>query len=88
MIDTGWEQWNDEEGPDGWLNRTESNIESNIEQKRNTQIDQMADSHSPPSDSTQARGWGTWRTSAFSVFSDLQKAATQAADEITHNGAS
>lgn len=45
----------------------------------------MADSHSSSSDSSQSRGWGAWRTSAFSVLSDLQKAAAQAADEIARN---
>jgi hypothetical protein len=29
--------------------------------------------------------WGGWRTSAFSVLSELQKAATEAAEEISKN---
>lgn len=30
-------------------------------------------------------GWGGWGISPFSVFSDLQKAATVAAEEISRN---
>lgn len=30
-------------------------------------------------------GWGGWRTSAFSVLTEFQKAAAEAADEIQKN---
>lgn len=48
----------------------------------------------PPADSGEARpqevssgwgGWGNWGTSAFSVLSGIQKAATEVADELTKN---
>jgi hypothetical protein len=30
-------------------------------------------------------GWGGWRTSAFSVLNEIQKAASEAAEEIQKN---
>ncbi|XVE49134.1 hypothetical protein DITRI_Ditri01bG0057900 [Diplodiscus trichospermus] len=43
--------------------------------------------HQPPSTTTpkSGGGWGGWGFSAFSVLSDLQKAATVAAEEISRN---
>eukprot|EP00249_Psilotum_nudum_P011297 c23085_g1_i2 orf=385-1920(-) len=37
----------------------------------------------PPTQSSSGWGWGRWGTSALSAFSDLQKVAAEAADEIS-----
>lgn len=45
-----------------------------------------APKRTPEPDSSRAGGgWGGWGFSAFSVLSDLQKAATVAAEEISRN---
>eukprot|EP01018_Ginkgo_biloba_P039607 Gb_08797 [translate_table: standard] len=48
----------------------------------------MAESSATKKDETpRSKGWGGWGVSAFSVLSDLQKAAAEAAEEISRSAA-
>lgn len=56
----------------------------NGEEWRKEEEQQPALTAAPPPNSGGG-GWGGWGFSAFSVLSDLQKAATVAAEEISRN---
>ncbi|OMP01575.1 hypothetical protein COLO4_11733 [Corchorus olitorius] len=68
---------------------TKSPVPQKMEEKEKKESPEKEEGEEPKKDeqppASTGGGWGGWGFSAFSVLSDLQKAATVAAEEITRN---